>query len=165
MPGHTGSCGRLAWAVAKQSASSMSISWSRARQWLLPARHWLPQPRHQLLLPRYQLPLSSHRLLPFYHRLLLPRHRPRLPHHRLLRARRRSLLPLHRQLHLDLTGLAIEFQETFEAAGTSKVSNNVEKTPANAPAPSVQEELGTIKGELAILHRMLEKMGSCNSTK
>ena len=40
-----------------------------------------------------------------------------------------------------------------------------EETPAAAPAPSVQEELQTIKDELAVLHQMLEKMGAGDSTK
>jgi voltage-gated potassium channel len=40
-----------------------------------------------------------------------------------------------------------------------------EETPATSPAASVQEELITIKGELAVLHQMLEKMGSGDSTK
>jgi voltage-gated potassium channel len=40
-----------------------------------------------------------------------------------------------------------------------------EQTPAAAPAPSVQEELTTIKDELAVLHQMLEKIGAVDSTK
>jgi voltage-gated potassium channel len=40
-----------------------------------------------------------------------------------------------------------------------------EETPAAAPAPSIQEELTTIKGELAVLHQMLEKMGAGDSPK
>jgi voltage-gated potassium channel len=39
-----------------------------------------------------------------------------------------------------------------------------EQTPAAAPAPTVQAELGTIKGELAVLHQMLEKMGAGDGT-
>jgi voltage-gated potassium channel len=34
-----------------------------------------------------------------------------------------------------------------------------EETPPVAPEPSVQDELKTIKDELAVLHQMLEKMG------
>jgi len=40
-----------------------------------------------------------------------------------------------------------------------------EETPAAKPAPTVQEELKTIKDELAVLHHMLEKMGAGDSTK
>ena len=40
-----------------------------------------------------------------------------------------------------------------------------EETPPVAPAPSVQEELKTIKDELAVLHQMLEKMNAGDSTK
>jgi voltage-gated potassium channel len=40
-----------------------------------------------------------------------------------------------------------------------------EETPAATPAPSVQEELNTIKDELAVLHQMLEKMGARDGTK
>jgi voltage-gated potassium channel len=40
-----------------------------------------------------------------------------------------------------------------------------EQTPAPEPAPSVQDELGAIKGELAVLHQMLEKMGAGDGTK
>jgi voltage-gated potassium channel len=38
-----------------------------------------------------------------------------------------------------------------------------EETPAAAPAPSVEQELGAIKNELAVLHRMLEKIGGGDS--
>ena len=40
-----------------------------------------------------------------------------------------------------------------------------EETPAVAPAPSVEEELKTIKDELAVLHQMLEKIGASDRTK
>jgi voltage-gated potassium channel len=40
-----------------------------------------------------------------------------------------------------------------------------EETPAAAPAPSAQEELKTIKDELAVLHQMLEKLGAGDGTK
>ena len=40
-----------------------------------------------------------------------------------------------------------------------------EATPPAASAPSVQEELKTIKDELAVLHQMLEKMNAGDSTK
>jgi voltage-gated potassium channel len=40
-----------------------------------------------------------------------------------------------------------------------------EQTPAAAPVATVQEELQTIKGELAVMHQMLEKMGSGDSKK
>ena len=40
-----------------------------------------------------------------------------------------------------------------------------EETPSVAPAPSVQEELQTIKGELAVLHQMLEKMSAGDGAK
>jgi voltage-gated potassium channel len=40
-----------------------------------------------------------------------------------------------------------------------------EETPAAASAPTVQEELTTIKGELAVLHQMLEKMEAGDGTK
>jgi voltage-gated potassium channel len=40
-----------------------------------------------------------------------------------------------------------------------------EETPAPEPAPSIQEELQTIKDELAVLHQMLEKIGAGASTK
>jgi voltage-gated potassium channel len=38
-----------------------------------------------------------------------------------------------------------------------------EETPPVAPEPSVQEELATIKAELAVLHQMLEKMNEGRS--
>ena len=40
-----------------------------------------------------------------------------------------------------------------------------EETPAAAPAPTVEEELQTIKDELAVLHQMLEKIGAGGGTK
>jgi voltage-gated potassium channel len=40
-----------------------------------------------------------------------------------------------------------------------------EETPAAAAAPTVEEELQSIKDELAVLHQMLEKMGSGEGTK
>jgi Na+-transporting methylmalonyl-CoA/oxaloacetate decarboxylase gamma subunit len=40
-----------------------------------------------------------------------------------------------------------------------------EETPAAEAAPSVQEELKTIKDELAVLHQMLEKMVTGDGTK
>lgn len=40
-----------------------------------------------------------------------------------------------------------------------------EEAPASAPAPTVQEELKTIKDELAVLHQMLEKIGAGGGTK
>jgi voltage-gated potassium channel len=40
-----------------------------------------------------------------------------------------------------------------------------EETPAVAPAQSVEEELKTIKDELAVLHQMLEKIGAGDRTK
>lgn len=40
-----------------------------------------------------------------------------------------------------------------------------EETPAVASAPSVEEELKTIKDELAVLHQMLEKIGTSDRTK
>ena len=40
-----------------------------------------------------------------------------------------------------------------------------EATPLAASTPSVQEELKTIKNELAVLHQMLEKMNVGDSTK
>ena len=40
-----------------------------------------------------------------------------------------------------------------------------DETPAAEAAPSVQEELKTIKDELAVLHQMLEKLGAGDGTK
>src|SRR5512139_2426894 len=40
-----------------------------------------------------------------------------------------------------------------------------EGTPAVEAAPSIQDELKTIKDELTVLHKMLEKMGAGDSTK
>jgi voltage-gated potassium channel len=40
-----------------------------------------------------------------------------------------------------------------------------EETPAAAPTLTVQEELKTIKDELAVLHQMLEKIGAGDGTK
>ena len=40
-----------------------------------------------------------------------------------------------------------------------------EETPAPASAPTVLEELKTVKGELAVLHQMLEKMAAESSTE
>ena len=40
-----------------------------------------------------------------------------------------------------------------------------EATPPAAPEPSVQEELKTIKDQLAVLHEMLEKLGAGDGTK
>jgi len=40
-----------------------------------------------------------------------------------------------------------------------------EETSAAAPVATIQEELRTIKGELAVLHQMLEKMGATDSPK
>jgi voltage-gated potassium channel len=40
-----------------------------------------------------------------------------------------------------------------------------EETTAAAPAPTVEEELQTIKNELAVLHQMLEKLGAGDGTK
>ena len=40
-----------------------------------------------------------------------------------------------------------------------------EETPVAASAPSVEEELKTIKDELAVLHQMLEKMAAGDGTK
>jgi voltage-gated potassium channel len=44
-------------------------------------------------------------------------------------------------------------------------SSSEEETPATEPAASVEEELKTIKDELAVLHQILEKMGAGSSTK
>jgi voltage-gated potassium channel len=40
-----------------------------------------------------------------------------------------------------------------------------EQTPAAVPVNTVQEELQTIKGELAVMHQMLEQMGAGDGTK
>ena len=40
-----------------------------------------------------------------------------------------------------------------------------EETPAVEPAPSVEEELKTIKDELVVLHQMLEKMAAGDNGK
>ena len=40
-----------------------------------------------------------------------------------------------------------------------------EEAPASVPAPTVEEELMTIKAELAVMHRLLEKMGSGDGGK
>ena len=40
-----------------------------------------------------------------------------------------------------------------------------EEIPVAEPAPSVEEELKTIKDELAVLHQMLEKMVAGDSGK
>ncbi len=37
------------------------------------------------------------------------------------------------------------------------------ETPAAEPAPTVEEELATIKGELAVMHQLLEKMSAGGS--
>jgi voltage-gated potassium channel len=40
-----------------------------------------------------------------------------------------------------------------------------EETPAAAPAPTVEQELGAIKDELAVMHQMLEKLGGGDGRK
>jgi voltage-gated potassium channel len=44
-------------------------------------------------------------------------------------------------------------------------SSSDEEASVAEPAPSVQDELTTIKGELAVLHQMLEKMGAGDNPK